>query len=149
VGLELDTYGASGPTRLAELVLDGELDDSAGARCGANVVLWDVTPGETPHRVHELDLATSPRNARSFLPLSPLLKPDRIYRLLCRVKSLRASPLIAGAVGRLVNRGGISFANPNPCDGNAVRAAPLHADRAFLELRYRPRIGEQSARFRR
>jgi VCBS repeat protein len=136
VGLELDTRGASGPTRLEELVLDGALASAASARCGANVVLWDVTPGEMPRAVHRLRLATSPRNARSFLPLSLFLKPQRVYRFLCRVESLRSSPFVA-PTDPVTNRGGISFANPDPCDGAAVLAAPVDAERAFLELRYR------------
>jgi len=148
-GIEFDTSAAPGPTKIEELVLDGELEPASSARCDANVVLWDVTPGETPRAVREVRLTTSERNARSFLPLPLLLKPHRVYRLVCRVRSLRGSPLETRFDTTVANRGGLSFTNPNPCDGAAVLAAPLHADRAFLELRYRSVVRDASVGGRR
>ena len=47
VGMELDTFAASSAVRVDELVLDGQLAPSGVARCDANVILLDVTPGES------------------------------------------------------------------------------------------------------
>src|SRR5262249_29087078 len=119
-----------------ELVLDGALAPAGAARCDANVVLWDVTPGAEPALVHAERRATSPRNHRSFLPLDWLFKPGRGYRALCPGSALRASPAAPGT-GPLAVNGAFSFALPNPCDGAALAAGPLASDQRFCELRYR------------
>ena len=137
VGMEIDTANAAGATRVEELVLDGQLSASDLARCGANVILLDVTPGEAPRRVRQEVRATSPRNDRSFLPLDWVLKPGRVYRVLCRVTELRASALAASAGAALANRGGLSFASPAPCDDGPAAGALLDPATSFLELRYR------------
>jgi hypothetical protein len=120
-----------------ELVLDGQLEPVSAARCDANAVLWDVTPREVPRAVERLRLTTSPRNARSFLALDTLLKPQRVYRFLCRVQCLRASPLVPRPGSPTTNRGGLSLQDPDPCGGAALLAAPVDPEHAFLELRYR------------
>jgi hypothetical protein len=138
VGMEVDTVLASGPVRIAELVLDGQLVLPADlARCDANVVLLDVTPLEEPLRVRQEQRATSPRNDRSFLALDWVLKPRRVYRVLCRVTELRASPIVDTAGLVLANRGALSFASPNPCDDGPAVDALLDSATSFLELRYR------------
>ncbi|MSR62420.1 MAG: VCBS repeat-containing protein [Planctomycetes bacterium] len=136
VGLELDTRPVDAATRVAELVLDGQLTPSGAGRCDANVQLWDVTPGEPPRLVRAESRASAPRNRRSFLALDWLLKPQRIYRVLCRVSALRASPATSG-FGPLAVNGALSFELANPCDGAAFAAAPLLTDARCLELRYR------------
>jgi len=137
VGMEVDTTRATGPTRIEELVLDGQLTASGKGRCDANVILLDVTPREAPQRVRQEELATSPRNDRSFLALDWVLKPARVYRVLCRVTELRASPNAGVAGATLANRGALSFASPNPCDDAPATAALLDPATSFLELRYR------------
>src|SRR6185503_15505340 len=138
VGMELDTGGASGAVRVEELVLDGQLAPSEFARCDANLVLLDVTPGAPPLRVFQEDRATSPRNHRSFLALDWILKPQRVYRVLCRVSELRASPLANATGTELANHGAFAFARANPCDDGLAAAAALAPSTSYLELRYRP-----------
>jgi len=145
VGLELDTALAPGPVRVEELVLDGQLAPAGAARCDANLVLWDVTDAARPRLLRQERRATSPRNDRTFLPLAWLLKPARVYRVLARVTELRASPPAAGTGSAVDVRGALSFANPSPCDPGAVLGAPLLADLAFFELRYRTAQGRAPA----
>lgn len=141
VGLELGTLLAPGAVRIEELVLDGQLAPPGSTRCDSNVVMWDVTPGASPRLVRAERLATSSRNHRSFLPLSWKLEPGRVYRVLCRVTELRASPSVAPLGGAVSVAGAFSLATPNPCDLAVVLAAPLFPDRAFFELRYRTETG--------
>jgi hypothetical protein len=137
VGMEIDTSLATGPTRVEELVLDGQLAPSGVARCDANLILLDVTAGAPPRRVRAEERVTAPRNDRSFLALDWVLKPHHVYRILCRVTELRSSPM-AGATGTaLSNRGALSFASPNPCDDAAAAGALVDPTTSFLELRYR------------
>jgi len=138
VGMELDTGGASGAVRVEELVLDGQLAPSEFARCDANLVLLDVTPGAPPLRVFQEDRATSPRNHRSFLALDWILKPQRVYRVLCRVSELRASPLANATGTELANHGALAFARANPCDDGIAGEAAVLPSTSYLELRYRP-----------
>ncbi len=148
VGMELDTALASGALRIEELVLDGQLAPAGLARCDANVLLLDVTPGEPVRRLRQEALATSPRNDRSFLPLAWILKPQRVYRVLCRVTELRASPRGEGAAA-LANRGALSFASPAPCDDSLAASAPLDPTANYFELRYRtgvPALGAGNLR---
>jgi hypothetical protein len=138
LGMELDTSAADGAVRVEELVLDGQLAPAGLARCDANVLLLDVTPGEPVRRLRQERLATSPRNDRSFLPLAWLLKPQRVYRVLCRVTELRASPLAPLAPGTaLANLGALSFASPAPCDDALATSAALDPATNYFELRYR------------
>jgi hypothetical protein len=138
VGMELDTALASGALRVEELVLDGQLAAPGLGRCDANVVLYDVTGREPAHLVRQAELVTSPHNDRSFLALDWDLKPQRVYRVLCRVTELRASPRLAPAsAAALVNRGGLAFADPNPCAPALLASAPLDAAASYFELRYR------------
>ena len=134
VGLELDMSAAAGAVHIEELVLDGAMAPPGAGRCGANVGLWDVTPGTPPRRVQQERLETSARNARSFLPLSWKLEPGRRYRAVCRVIELRASPRLVPAAGVPRVDGALSFAHANPCDPAALLAAPLLSDQVFFEL---------------
>jgi len=145
VGMEVDTTSASGATRIEELVLDGQLTPASVARCDANVILLDVTPREAPQRVRQEELATSPRNDRSFLALDWVLKPGRVYRVLCRVTELRASPNAGAAGAALANRGALSFAGPNPCDDAPAVGAILDPATSHLELRYRTSVSTLTA----
>jgi hypothetical protein len=138
VGLEFDTLASTGPLRVAELVLDGQLETATAARCGANVRLYDVTPGEGPRLLAAESFTTSPRNDRSFFAPDWLLKPSRAYRLGCRVSERRASPLAPNpGTPALANRGGFSGSAENRCDDAVALAASLDPGLAFLELRYR------------
>jgi hypothetical protein len=137
VGLEFDTHGARGPARVAELVLDGQLEET-NERCGSNLQLWDVTPGSSPRSVANEQRTTSLRNDRSFLAVDWTLAPDRLYRVLCRVTELRASPRVrVPPGGALKVHGALSFANPYPCVPPEPLVAPPDPARAYLELRYR------------
>jgi VCBS repeat protein len=137
VGLELDTLASDGPVLVAELVLDGQLAPAGAARCDSNVRLYDVTPGEPARLLRAESLATSARNHRSFFPLDWKLEPDRVYRVLCRVTALRASPLAATPGAVLANRGGLAGSLADPCTVDAALAVPVDAAQTFLELRYR------------
>lgn len=139
VGMELDTLGASHGLRVEELVLDGHLVPAGLARCDANVLLLDVTPDDAGGgRVAARErLATSERNHRSFLPLAWTLKPGRVWRVLCRVSDLRASPVVPTPGAELANRGGLSFPAADRCDPAALTTPAPEPDHAYLELRTR------------
>jgi hypothetical protein len=136
VGFEFDTLLATGPVRVAELVLDGQLEPVTPARCDANVRLYDVS--EVPARLVAAEaFLTSPRNDRSFFAPDWLLKPGRVFRVVCRVRERRASPIVPASGTALVNRGGFAGMAGDPCDDGAALAAPLEPGTAFLELRSR------------
>jgi hypothetical protein len=135
--MELDTKSALGPTRVEELVLDGQLAPADFTRCGANLILLDVTPHQPVRRVRQENRATSPRNDRSFLALDWLLPPQHVYRVLCRVNELRASAMAQAAGAALANRGALSFASSDPCDDAPAVEAVLDPAACFLELRFR------------
>ena len=137
VGLEFDTHGARGPARVAEIVLDGQLEETV-ERCGSNVQLWNVTPGRPPFRVANEQRATSLRNDRSFLAVDWTLVPNQTYRVLCRVTELRASPRApVPPGGALQVHGGLSLASPRPCVDPDLVVPPPDPSRVYLELRYR------------
>lgn len=137
VGLEFETRAQAGALAATELVLDGQLAPPGPARCSTNLFLWDVTPGLPPELVREEARATSPRNDRTFLALDWRLKPGRVYRLLARVSALRASPLVPTAPERaLVSRGGLSYADRNPCGSPFGSFATVDPATSYLELRY-------------
>jgi VCBS repeat protein len=137
VGMELDTLGTTGAVRVAELVLDAQLAPAGPARCDSNVRFYDVTPGEPARLLHEERLATSERNHRSFFALDWLLKPGRVYRVLCRVTALRESPLVTTPGAALANRGALSGAETDLCADAAGLSAAVEPGTGFLELRYR------------
>lgn len=138
VGLDLATRPDAGAVQLSELVLDGALAPGGPARCDANLFLWDVTPGAPPALLAAETRTTSARNQRSFLPVDWRLKPARSYRVLARVTSLRASPLVPSAPARAVQiLGGLSFPGRNPCGTPFSPLATPVPTSTWLELRYR------------
>jgi hypothetical protein len=146
VGLELDTSFATGPVRVEELLLDGALDLAASCKGERfNAVLWELA-GARGRRVWEAELATSPRNRRSFLPVSFDLQPGRRYRFACRVSALRATDLSAPVLDdSLLTLGGLSFQDGQPCSGHAILRAPVDPQRVHLALRFRDHGGGQRA----
>jgi len=140
VGLELDTGAAEAPLLTSELVLDGQLDVPVFCKQEpANVALWDVTVFGDPRLVTTWALESRAENRRHFLPLEVVLQPGRLYRLVCRVSELRASPLPASDPGDpLQVSGGLSFQDIDPCNGKEVNLAPLDPGAAYLALRLRP-----------
>ena len=110
-----------------------------------NVLLYDVTHAGRARLLRQEALRTSPRNDRSFLTLDWLLPPRHVYRVLCRVTELRASPRHAQApAGTLANRGALSFAASDPCAPAVAGSAVPDDTTCYLELRYRiTAVGEQ------
>jgi hypothetical protein len=140
VGMEVDTLSAEGPVHVQELVLDGQLSPASDA----NVLLYDVTRPRHPRLVRGEERATSPRNDRSFLALDWQLQPRHVYRVLCRVTELRASPRLAGTLGaELANRGALSFACSGACSPAEAAGAVLDHANSYLELRYRITAGSE------
>jgi hypothetical protein len=140
VGLEFETCAGSGALAATELVLDGQLAPAGAARCDANILLWDVTPGEPPALVQRDARATSPRNDRTFLAIDWRLKPGRVYRLLARVTELRASPRAANAPERALQvRGGLSYAGRSACSNPFGEGSLPDPATSYLELRYHER----------
>ncbi|HEX6885978.1 MAG TPA: VCBS repeat-containing protein [Planctomycetota bacterium] len=145
VGMEVETLSARGPVRVQELVLDGQLAPAGLGPCAGNVLLYDVTHAGRARLLRQEVLRTSPRNDRSFLTLDWLLPPRHVYRVLCRVTELRASPRLAQApAGTLANRGALSFAASDPCAPAVAGSAVPDDTTSYLELRYRiTAMGEQ------
>ncbi|HET6201441.1 MAG TPA: VCBS repeat-containing protein [Planctomycetota bacterium] len=143
VGLDFDTLAATGPLRVKEVLLDGQLD--APVACGPepiDVVLWDVTDPGNPVRRATASFATSIRNRRSFFPVSWVLEPLRHYRLLARVTQLRGTT-IAGPVaqGPVTILGGLNFADADPCTGTGGAAAAVDPTKAYVAFRFAPDSG--------
>ncbi len=145
VGLEVTTDPTAPAQRVEELLLDGELaitDDCNGVQ--ANVYAWDVTDPTTPVRLAGGTLArtTEPRNDRSALPVDFTFEPGRTYRVVARMLRLRGSP-IAGPVvtGALATTGGLSFRDPDPCDGIEIASATVDPNVVYAALRFRPEPG--------
>jgi len=136
VGIELDTHTTEEAVLVQELVLDGALVPAGPGRCDANVLLFDLTHGDVPLLLAAEKRATRPENRRSFLPVEWRLKPDRIYRVLCRVSSRRASPLVA-VPAVLANHGGFTLDSSPGCNALPLLEMPIEPDRAYLELRWR------------
>jgi hypothetical protein len=141
VGIEVSTAGAPVAQRIEELILDGQVDTAVD--CGgipANVFVWDVTHPGRPDLVANgsLALQTQSRNNRSFLPIDVTLRPDRLYRIVARVTSLRATS-ISGPVmnGALTTNGGLSFGDSSPCTGAAADAAAVDPADVYLAVRFR------------
>ncbi len=141
VGLEVTTDPSATPQRVEELLLDGELanaDDCNGVL--ANVFAWDVTDPLAPTLLPGgvLERQSDSRNHRSALPVDFTLDPGRTYRIVARMLKLRGSP-IAGpvATGALVTTGGLSFKDPDPCDGIEIVAATVDPNVVYAALRFR------------
>lgn len=149
VGLDFDTLPAMAVVRIAEIVLDGQLDVAVAGPAGPfNVALWDVTNPTQPALVDRgtLALATSPRNRRSFFHVNWLLPPGRHYRLVARVQQLRATT-IAGPLteGPITTRGGLDFQDPAPATGSIVASAAVDPTRLYLAIRFRGALVNQWA----
>ncbi len=137
IGVELDLKGAKGPALTQELVLDGVLEPGTGGSGDFNVALWNVA-GDRPRRIWAASLETSPRNHRSFLPVSFRLGPNQRYRLVARVTELRASPTEAPTSDEPVRTiGGLSYQDLDPQSGLAAKVALVDPSQVYLALRYR------------
>lgn len=140
VGTELDTLQASGAQRIREVIVDGVLAE--GDPCsadGARLHLWDVTNPNAPALVGAEPLARYVRNDRGHYRTNLVLEPGKVYRLLARVETLRATP-ITGPVndGALTTRGGLSFQDGTACDATEVLAATVDASQVYLSARFSP-----------
>jgi hypothetical protein len=145
VGLALDTFLATKPLRLKEVLLDGVL--ASPASCGGKDValnLWDTTDPANPFTVPggALKLASFPRNDRNAYRLQAVLLPGREYRVVARVAELRpttiAGPLVNGTV---TVQGGLSFSDAAPCTGANVVSAGVDASQVYLSLRFVDDVG--------
>jgi FG-GAP-like repeat len=138
VGQAFDTTLAGGRQRLKEVLLDGRLDQAMAACAGQRrLALWDVTDGLNPVLVDHATATRIERNDRNAYPVDMLLEPGRQYRLVARVDRLRPSPIAAPVVdGALTTHGGLSFADPTPCEGTEVLAAAVNPGQVYLALRF-------------
>ena len=149
VGLDFDTLPATDVVRIAEVVLDGQLDLPVAGPAGPfNVALWDVTSPTQPVLVDRgtQALATSPRNRRSFFQVNWLLPPGRHYRLVARVDQLRATTIAGPLVeGPITTRGGLDFQDSAPSTGAIVASAAVDPTRLYLAIRFRSALVNQWA----
>jgi hypothetical protein len=142
VGLSLDTLNAIDSLRVTEIILDGVLDFPV--QCGPdafNIAFWDVTNTQAPFVVAGglLDETTKPGNRRSFLRTDVVLEPGRLYRVVARVRSHRATPINAPVDnGPVEIQGGLLYQDTNACDGLGVTTAMESPTEAFLALRFNP-----------
>ncbi len=143
VGIEFDTTRSSGPVRVVEILLDGQLDAAVSSPSGTfNLALWDVpNPAAAPVPVPNAFLAasTSPRNRRSSFTTDIVLAAGRRYRAVARVVTYRASAIVAPVLqGPVVTWGGLSFQDADPSTGSAVAAATVDPTIVYLAIRFRP-----------
>ena len=141
VGHAFDTTTATTPQRLSEVVLDG-VTAKTPASCAAGKVrmtLWDTTDAASPFVVPggEIDVRRYPRNDRNAYRTNWLLEPGRQFRLVARVDELRGTPINGPVVdGPVTTQGGLSFADPTPCEGGDVVAAAVDSQQVYLALRF-------------
>ena len=137
VGIEFDTLGASGPIRITELLVDGQLDAAVACAEPTNIALWDVTNVLSPVLVGSLDASTRPNNRRTYIRTNMVVEPGRIFRLVARVTEQRASP-IAGPVttGGITVTGGLSFPEAAPCLGGLIGFISVDPASAYIAFRF-------------
>ena len=140
VGLEFDTLAASGPVRLVEVILDGQLDlstDCSGEL--ANITVWEIAPFGPFFLASvvdngRLDGVTVTTNDRTYLRTNVLLEPGKVYRVFAAVTESRltaiAGPVTTGGVTVL---GGFSYTDLNACDIDPV----VTADPSFVPMALR------------
>ncbi len=138
VGLVFDTLAATGPLRITEIILDGQLDAPAPCSQPFNIALWDVThaPAVTLVPGRRLVRMTSARNNRSRFPVDIVLAPGRIYRLVAKVRDVVAWPAAAPVEGPLETRGFIVYDDHAPCAGARVFLTEPDPRTAALSIRY-------------
>jgi len=142
VGIELSTLDATAPLRVEELILDGRLD--AAVDCDgpdADTFVWDVTDPANPVLAQggRRDLATRPRNERNYVAIDASLLPGRVYRIVCRMRTYRATPVNAPVTdGEVVTNGGLFFQDATPCTGAGAAAAVVDPSNVYLAARFRP-----------
>jgi hypothetical protein len=141
VGLALQT-GAE-PARIKELLIEGQLAGPADCGASGNLALWDVSvPGSPVLAAEPVFAATSERNDRTSVNVDLALQPQRRYRLVAHVSSLRESPFAGPALrGSVSVLGGLSFGDGSPCSGAAVEAAAPDATRLYLGARFAQGLG--------
>ncbi|MCZ6598877.1 MAG: VCBS repeat-containing protein [Planctomycetota bacterium] len=144
-GIEIDTVGATGPTRVVEVILDGRLDGAV--TCGGtdgNLFLWDITTPGSPVEIPNtrIDATTHDSNRRSYLRTNMVLEANHVYRLVARVTEVRGTA-IAGPVvtGPLTVTGGLVFNDTDPCSGTNVEAAIVDPTRVAMAVRFNPDAG--------
>ena len=138
VGVELDATAATEPARIAEILLDGQLD--APVACGGdpyNVAIWDVS-ATPPEMIASWARVTSDRNDRTDLRVDAMLPAGARYRVVARVTSRRGSTVFAPVSDpTLVLAGALDFQDASPCSGAAVAAASVDVSQAYLAVRFR------------
>lgn len=139
-GLALNTSNATDAIRLTELIVDGSLD--VAFACGpstSNILIWDVTDRLAPQLVVGLNEVTASANRRGHYRADVVLEPGREYRVVARMRNVRATPIAAPIDhGPLQVEGGLLFLDPSPCDGVAVSAATPSPTELYLALRFDP-----------
>ncbi len=140
VGLAIDTGAAATNLAVKEIIVDAELHDAVDCAAGSfNIALWDVTDPSRPILAPGgmLNRRSSPRDHRSHLPADLVLEPQRVYRLVARVRGFRptsiAAPLAAGALTVL---GGTYFTDTLPCTGTEVVSAIPDLSATSMAIRF-------------
>jgi hypothetical protein len=141
VSLDVDTTGAAGPLRIAEIIVDGQLAPPSACLGAdpANLALWDVTDAGPAQLVTSLAAETRARNDRSWIPANLLLAPDRQYRLIANVTAARQTS-ISGPIahdGLTVLGGAVGFA-ADFCEAPTQATLPTDPMRLYLSMRFRP-----------
>ena len=145
VGIEFDTLAATGPVRVNEVIVDGQLD--AAVACGANngnIVLWDVTVPGNPTIVNGgvIDGTTVSTNNRSYFRMNAVLDAGRTYRLVAAVTDTRTTPVTAPVVtGAIAVNGGLNYTDLAPCLGTAAAAAALDGNGVPIAMRFNEDVG--------
>ncbi len=142
VGTEISTANAIEPLRLEELIVDGKIDVAVdcGGGVRGNFFVWDVTDPSNPVlAAGGIDELFQRRNFRHFKAIDVTLEPGRIYRVVCRVKEFRGTPISAPVTdGSIVTNGGLFFQDATPCSGAGAVAAALDPTSVYLAVRFRP-----------
>jgi len=141
IGLVFDTLAASGPLRIKEIILDGQLDPPVTCSEPFNIAVWDVTnaPDVTLVPGGRLTSATSARNNRSRIPADIVLAPGRRYRLVAKVSDIIVwSAESAPSEGPLTTGGHVAYDDGAPCSGTQVFLAEPDPRTAALSIRWVP-----------
>jgi len=139
IGVDFDTDDATGPKRMTQIIIDGQLRSASDCQGEpANVVLWDVT--DAPTVTARWDLTTNPENDRHHFNVNTTLQPGRHYRLVADAASTRQSLFFDPAMVNGVTVEGGLFAFESSCDGDAIAASnPTPA--LFMTFRFRDAVG--------
>ncbi|HTF87302.1 MAG TPA: VCBS repeat-containing protein [Planctomycetota bacterium] len=134
--LEVRVPAGSEEVLVDELTIDGQL--AGPAFCSPqsfNLALWDTTVPGHAVRVEVKSAASNPRNSRTSVPWNLRLAPGHTYRFAAHLASYRPT-LVALPVdhGNLQVITSARYLDPEPCNSDALTAAPLDNTRVYFAL---------------